>query len=66
MKLLKYILVLLVVFTSCKSNKSITTTKVVKQMSARRVAKKHTAENFEKRTIDAKLKVNYKDRYELD
>lgn len=64
MKLLKYILVLSIAFISCKSNKSITSTKVVKQMSARRVAKKHVAENFEKRTIDAKLKVNYKDNNE--
>ena len=60
MKFLKYILLFTIVFTSCKTNKNmIDANAVAKDISARKVAKKHVAANFNKKTIDAKLKVNF-------
>ncbi len=64
MKFLKYAIVLLVIFTSCKSNKSTLNNAAIRSMSAKKVVKKHLANNFDKNTIDAKLKVNYKDNDE--
>ncbi|TYP99875.1 uncharacterized protein DUF4292 [Tenacibaculum adriaticum] len=65
MKIFKYIFVFFIVFSSCKSSKAISgKTSFVKELSAKKVAKKHVAENFNKKTIDAKLKVNYKDSKE--
>ena len=70
MKFLRFILVVMLVFTSCKTNnlvvgKSIAT----KKMSARKVSKKHIATSFDQKTIDARLKVIYKsdtDKYNLN
>ncbi len=65
MKCLKYLLIFLLVFTSCKSNKNtINTNTIVKNMSAKKVAKKHLANNFDKKTIDAKLRVKFKNNKE--
>lgn len=61
MRFLKYILVCFVVFTSCKSNKTAATSSSLKEVSARKVAKKHIAENFDEKTVDAKLKVDFED-----
>lgn len=62
MKFFRIILVAMLVFTSCKTKtivvgKSIAT----KKMSARKVSKKHIATSFDKKTIDAKLKVAFSD-----
>ncbi|MFD0992240.1 DUF4292 domain-containing protein [Tenacibaculum geojense] len=65
MKFLNYLFLgLLAVFISCKSSKNITDASGIKSMSARKVAKKHVAANFNKKTIDAKYKVTYKDNDE--
>ncbi len=65
MKYFKILFVLILGFTSCKSSKKITdNSSVIKKLSARKVAKKHIAANFNKNTIDARLKVNYKDSKE--
>lgn len=65
MKFTKYILIILVVFASCKSTKKVvSSTNGIKNLSAKQVAKKHVSSNFNKNTIDAKLKVNYKDSEE--
>ena len=64
MRLFTYIIVFLLVFASCKSNKSAATHTALKEMSAKKVAKKHVAHNFEEKTIDAKLKVDYEDNSE--
>jgi len=50
------------VFTSCKTNKGIVGSGsiAIKKMSARKVSKKHLATSFDKKTIDARLKVAYK------
>jgi len=60
MKFFKYLVLFTIVFTSCKSNKNmINATAVAKNFSAKKVARKHMAANFDKQTIDAKLKVNF-------
>lgn len=66
MKLYKHLFILISLgfLVSCGSSKNISEgTNVVKKMSARRVVKKHLAVKTPK-TIDAKLKVNYKDTKE--
>jgi len=61
MKFLKYSLCILLVFVACKSSKTTIDSKAIaKNMSAKRVAKKHIANNFNKETIDAKLRVKFK------
>ncbi|MGJ8743423.1 DUF4292 domain-containing protein [Polaribacter sp.] len=60
MKSIKYLLVFALVFTACKTSKNIIDANVVaKEMAAKKVAKKHIAANFDKKTIDAKFKVNF-------
>ncbi|WP_405563113.1 DUF4292 domain-containing protein [Polaribacter sp. Asnod6-C07] len=60
MKFIKYILFFTIIFTSCKTTKNmIDATATAKSISARKVAKKHVAANFDKNTIDAKLKMNF-------
>ncbi|WP_397445142.1 DUF4292 domain-containing protein [Polaribacter sp. R77954] len=60
MKSLKYILFFIVIFTSCKTTKNMMDANAIaKNISARKVAKKHIAANFDKKTVDAKLKVNF-------
>lgn len=60
MKYLFRICVLLLFFTSCGTNKSvIDANAIAKKMSARKVARKHVAVNFDKKTIAAKLKVKF-------
>ncbi len=62
MKLFKVVLVLLLVFTSCKSSKNIVgNSSIIKNISARKVSKKHIASSFDKNTIEARLRVAYKD-----
>lgn len=65
MKKLVYILIFTIAFTSCKSNKNIVNANAVaKKMSAKKVTKKHVANNFSKETIDAKLRVKFKNNKE--
>ncbi len=60
MKYFKYALFFVIIFTSCKPKKNmIDANAIAKDMSARKVAKKHVAANFDKKTVDAKLKVNF-------
>ena len=60
MRFLKYILVFTLAFTSCKTKKIMIDSNVIaEEMSARKVAKKHIATNFDRKNIDAKLKVNF-------
>ncbi|AZJ34453.1 DUF4292 domain-containing protein [Tenacibaculum singaporense] len=64
---MKYTTLLLILFlglTSCKSTKNVTGDVAIKELSARKVAKKHIATNFDKKTVDARLKVNYKNNKE--
>ena len=61
MRFLKYFVVFLIVFTSCKTKKSIMDSKntTVKKISAKKIAKKHIASNFNKKSVVAKLKANF-------
>ncbi|MGB0879719.1 MAG: DUF4292 domain-containing protein [Polaribacter sp.] len=60
MRFLKYIFLLILVLTSCKTKKvMMDKDAITKEISARKVAKKHIAANFDRETIDAKLKVNF-------
>ena len=60
MKNIQYLLVLLLVFTACKSKKNMIDNVVVaKKISAKKVVRKHIAANFNKKTLDSKLKVNF-------
>lgn len=65
MKYVTLLIVLFLSFSSCKSSKNIANKPtIIKEMSARRVAKKHTSSNFDEKTVDARLKVNYKSNKE--
>lgn len=60
MKILKYILLFTIILTSCKTTKNmIDANAIAKNISARKVAKKHISANFDKNSVDAKLKVNF-------
>ena len=62
MRFIKYILVAMLVFTSCKSKKELVESgSAISKMSARKVAKKHITASFDKKTVDAKLKGRFKD-----
>ena len=62
MKYCRLFLAGLILFSSCRSSKTaIDTVVVVKKMSAKKVSKKHIANAIDKQTIDAKLKVHFKD-----
>ena len=64
MKLYRYLLVGLLAFGSCKSSRNVVkSTSEVAKMSSRKIIRKHNNLNFPK-TVDAKLKVNYKDANE--
>jgi len=60
MKLYKYIAILCIFFTSCNATKNATAGSKTKLISAKKVLKKHKALTFDKKTIDAKLKMNFK------
>ena len=70
MKLFRFIFVIMLVFSSCKTKSVVVGNSVAtKKMSARKVSKKHLESSFDQKTIDAKLKVAYKsdkDRYNLN
>ncbi|QTE21520.1 DUF4292 domain-containing protein [Polaribacter cellanae] len=60
MKILKYLLICVLVLASCKTKKyTMGTAVIAKEMAAKKVAKKHIANNFDKKTINAKFKVNF-------
>ena len=60
MKSIKYFAIFLILFASCKSKKNLMSANVVaKEMSAKKVARKHIASNFDKKTVEAKLKARF-------
>ena len=62
MRYLKYLVVLIFVFTSCKTKKyALVKSKIAKEMSAKKVAKKHISANFNQESLTAKFKVNFND-----
>ena len=62
MRYLKYLFVFILVFTACKTKKyALDNSIIAKEMSAKKVARKHISANFKKKTISAKFKVNFND-----
>jgi len=62
MRYLKYLFVFILVFTACKTKKyALDNSIIAKEMSAKKVARKHVSANFKKKTISAKFKVNFND-----
>lgn len=62
MKFLRIVLIISIIFSSCKSKKvALESVAVTKSMSARKVSNKHIESSFDKKTIDARLKVAYRD-----
>lgn len=60
MRLVKYSFVLILLCFSCKTKKNmIDENAIAKEISAKKAAKKHIAAEFDKKSIDAKLKVNF-------
>jgi hypothetical protein len=60
MKSLKYALILLLIITACKSNKTVVETSMnLKKMASRKIVKKHLANEFTANTLDSKIKVRY-------
>ena len=60
MRFIKYFVVFVIVFTSCKTKKNLMSTNTIaEEMSAKKVARKHIASNFDKKTVEAKLKANF-------
>ena len=61
MRYSKYLIVFIIVFTSCKAKKyAIDATATAKEISAKKVARRHLYSNFDKETLDAKFKVNFR------
>ena len=61
MRFFKFIIIIGLFFTSCKASKNATnTTSGLKKLSAKKILKKHVSKDFDKKTLDAKLKVNFK------
>ena len=62
MRYLKYLFVFILAFTACKTKKyALDNSIIAKEMSAKKVARKHVSANFNKKTIAAKFKVNFND-----
>lgn len=61
MKNIKYLLVLIIAFSACKTQKVATknTIEAIKSESARKIVKKHLASAFTANTLDSKIKVRY-------
>ncbi len=60
MRFIKYFAVFVLIFVSCKTKKNIMSSgSIAKEMSAKKVARKHIASNFNKKTVNAKLKANF-------
>jgi hypothetical protein len=60
-KYLKYILLLSLFVSSCKSRK-VTTNTVVKAMSTKKIINNHYKNSFSKNTINARLRAKYQDK----
>lgn len=58
-----FILLLLSIHSSCKVNKNIMDdSAIAKEMSAKKVARKHAATQLNKKTVESKYKVNFNNR----
>lgn len=62
MKYFKIILFLLVILTSCKSTKSTVEGAEIEALSTKKIINNHYQNNFNQKTIDAKLNAKYTDK----
>lgn len=61
MRYLKYLVALTIFFTSCKAKKyAIDATAIAEEISAKKVIRKHISTSFNKETLDAEFKVNFR------
>jgi hypothetical protein len=61
MRYLKYLVVFTIFFTSCKAKKyAIDATTIAKEISAKKVVRRHVSTSFNKETLDAEFKVNFR------
>jgi hypothetical protein len=59
-KIIKYLLLFTIILSACKTKKNmIDASAIAKDISSKKVARKHVAANFDKETLDAKLKVKF-------
>lgn len=60
-KIAKYLLLILLVATSCKSKKAVIKTNDMTSLTSKKIIKNHTINAFNQKTLSAKLKTNYTD-----
>ena len=58
----RYLLIICVIFASCKSTKSTTSNSSIISMSPKKVINKHYEGEFDNKTISARIKAKYQDR----
>ncbi len=61
MRFSKYLVLIFLVFAACKSKKKIVEAGAIKNLSAKKIIKNHIANDFDAKTLDAKLRVSYSD-----
>lgn len=59
MKYVKYLSILLLVLSACKTNKIVTDTTAIKEIPSRKIVKNHLANRFNASTLDSKIRVQY-------
>lgn len=59
MKVFKFLILFTLIFTSCKSSKKTTGSSGVKSGVVKKILKNHNASQFNRKTVDAKLKINF-------
>lgn len=62
MKYIKIIIIVLMVFSSCKTNKKVVEGVVIEAISTKKIINNHYSNNFNQKTIDAKLNARYSDK----
>lgn len=61
-KIFRYIFIVCMIFTSCKSSKSTTSNSSITAMPSKKVINKHYEEGFNKKTINARIRAKYQDK----
>ncbi|AMC11349.1 hypothetical protein Lupro_08795 [Lutibacter profundi] len=59
---LKIAILILLVITSCKTNKKVISTSSVAKISTKKIISKHYSNDFNQKTINARLTVRYRDK----
>jgi len=62
MRYLKYIIVLFLVFTSCKTNRNVVEINAIEAISTKKIINNHYNTTFNQKTIDAKINAKYSDK----